>query len=111
MIIPISIRPTQMASIQNGYFYVGDITGLYLVRYSETAAKLLYYMGGTLWTLSYFEHQNIAHYTIKSSSNYVNPEVFLDFVNHNTPECISLLLWVLPNPRFILSADFKTKEL
>lgn len=110
--LPIKIGPAQMAELQNKYLHTGDITGLYLVIYSETAVKLQYYLQGVLWSFNYLgSSQRNPVYTTKSSSNRVDGEEFLDFVNRTTPEFIPLLLWILPNPSILLSKDFKTRSL
>lgn len=88
--------------------YRDDICGLYLMDLPYRAAELAFFLDGWLWGL---RADNMGHFCyVKNRYSRVISEDLLDFVNHNTPECSDILLFVLPNPAIILDQDFPCRK-
>lgn len=110
MILPIRIDYGEMNRKLNAALspYSDDIYGLYLMDLSYRAAELAFYLDGWLWGIR-ADDNGFFCYT-KNRYNRLTSEALLDFVDHNTPECLDILLFVLPNPMVLLDPDFTCQK-
>lgn len=103
MILPTRIIESftvPMPRLSDGLYYVDHIV--------QTKRQLGFYLGGWLWGIQAFTSTSFVMYYVNSYYNRVSPEILLEFVNHNTPECLDILLYVLPDPSILFDPDFPT---
>lgn len=114
MILPTRISHLDMANKLNGISnpYCSDLYGLYLVvddTSDDRGAEIKFYINGWAWGLRVFYGGHNYCFT-KRPNNRATHEDLLSFVDHNTPECLDILLYVLPNPSILFDPDFPCRN-